>query len=177
MRFLLILLTLSDSVLAAGKGAGHGSPSDLIPSFVNIGILAAILIWKLKKPLKDFFKSKSDSVQTMISSASSKAQEAEAMMAIQKKKNANITEEVSKIEQSSNSFVAEFKTEQEKELAQRILRLKQDATQKIETQKSDLAFELNKKLVNSVIAKTKIAIKNDRGLSDGAADKLLEGIK
>ena len=176
MKFLVLVL-LSGSVMASSDGEAHGSPSDLISSFVNVIILGAFLIWKLKGVFQKHFTNKSKEISEIMERASVKAKEAQMMMDMQKKKIENLKSEVSKINSDVDSDINKFKSNYSKEVSERIDKLKSDASSKIETEKQELANELNETLVDSVIAKAKEAIKKDSSLNSKAAASILEGLK
>lgn len=171
----LVLLTLSGTAFAAGSG--QGSPTDLIPSFFNVIVLGALLIWKLKGVFKKHFTTKSESISEIMERASVKAKEAEVMMEMQKKKIDGMNEEISKINSDVAVDVEKFKNDYSSDVQERIRKLKNDAALKIDAEKQELANELNEKLIDSVIAKTKNILKNDKGLNDQATSKVLEGLK
>jgi F0F1-type ATP synthase membrane subunit b/b' len=176
MKSILTLLLVNGSVLAAG-GAGHGSPSDLIPSFVNIAILAAALLYILIPIMKDYFKTKSHDVSQIMERASVKAKEAEMLMVSQKKKISNLDSEIDGIKKDASSEVSTFKSNYEKEVQSRITNLKQEASIKIETEKQEMANNLNEQLIDAVIANAKTKIKADQGLNTEATNHILEGLR
>lgn len=176
MKSIITLLLVNGSVLAAG-GAGHGSPSDLIPSFVNIAILAAILLYILIPIMKDHFKTKSQDVSQIMERANVKAKEAEMLMVAQKKKISNLESEVDGIKKDASTEVSTFKSNYEKEVESRITNLKQEASIKIEIEKQEMANNLNEQLLDAVIANAKSKIKADQGLNAEASNKILEGLR
>ena len=172
---LLVLLALSGTAYASGDG--HGSPSDLIPSFFNVFLLGGFLVWKLKGVFKKHFATKSESISEIMERASVKAKEAEMMMQMQQKKIDGMTEEISKINSDVAVDVERFKNDYSKDVQDRITKLKNDAAQKIESEKKELADELNETLVDSVISKAKEALSKDNNLNEQATSKILEGLK
>ncbi len=176
MKSILALLLVNGTVHAAG-GTGHGSPSDLIPSFVNIGLLAAGLLYILIPIMKDYFKTKSQDVKNIMERASVKAKEADMLMAAQKKKLSNLESEVEAIKKDGATEVSTYKSNYEKDVESRISNLKQEASKKIETEKQELANNLNEQLLDAVIANAKTKIKADQGLNTEATNKILEGLR
>ena len=61
-----LICTLSISVSFASGGAGHGSAFDLIPSFVNVIILAAALLYILVPKMRAHFLEKSKNVEVVM---------------------------------------------------------------------------------------------------------------
>ena len=75
-----------------------------------------------------------------------------------------------------NRFLDRVKIE-DKEVIDRIQNLKEDAGQKIESEKNGLMEELNSHLLDDVISKTKAMLKNDKNLNDEATKRIIEGVK
>ncbi len=176
MKIILFSLLVSPTIAMASGSAGHGSPSDLIAPAVNILILVSFLVWKLKTPFSNHFVNKANSVSEIMERASVKAKEAEMMMAMQKKKIDGSDAEVNKIASDVDSNVAEFKSAYEKEIAERIAKLKLDAASKVEAEKKSLTNDLNSVLLDKVISDAKKMIKNNKNLNDEATAKIIAGL-
>lgn len=169
MKYILICL-LSFEALAAGGGG----PSDLVPSAVNVLILGLILVFLLKNKLSAFFTSKSSDIQEMMERAAIKAKEAEMMMEMQRKKISGAQEEIEKMKTDVSSQISKFKSDYAKEVDERIVKMKDDAGQKIEAEKAALMAGLNNELLDQVILKTKTKIKQENGLAVQATNNLIE---
>lgn len=169
------LLLLPSFVLAAGS-SDHGSATDLVPSFVNVIVLAALLIWKVGPIIVDFFNKQSQEVDTIMRRAETKAKEASEMMAITSKKMAESDAEVAKLKQNADGQVKQFETNYNEEIKDKIQRLNTDAAQKIEAEKKSLSDSVNELLVNEVISKTKIKISADSGLKQSSNQEILKGL-
>lgn len=175
MRFLTLLsLTICSSAFAGG---GHGHASDLIPSFVNIAILATFLGWKLKKPMTDFFTKKSNDISEIMERASVKAKEAQMMMEMQSKKVEGLEREIEELKKDSQDRLSKFKSEYAQDVDSRIKTLKEDATLKIEAEKKELMLNLNDMLLDQVLTKTKSVLKNDKAVAKKATNNILEGLR
>lgn len=166
------LILVSNNVFAAG-----GGPSDLLPAFLNFAILFSFLFWKLKTPLSGYFSSKSDEVKTILERANVKAKEAEMMMQMQKKKIDGMNDEINKIKSDVDSQIQEFQSAYKKEIDERIVRLKEDASTKVEAERKQQMNSLSENILNTVISKTKTILKNDKNLAESATKKVLEGFK
>ena len=175
MKYLVLLMLNSEIVLAAGSG--HGSPMDLLPSAVNVLILASLIIFGLRGKLSAFFTAKSTSITEMLESASAKAKEAEMMMEMNKKKMDGAAAEIAQKKSDATETIASFEKEYKAEVELRVSKMKEDAGQKIEAEKIEMLSELNATLLDEVIAKAKSQIKSDSKLSDNAAKNLIQGLQ
>lgn len=174
MKPLLLCNLLLASSLA--HAAGKGTMMDLVPAFINLFILVAILFYVLRKPVKNYYASKSENVKNILERASVKAKEAEMMMEAQKKKIENAAGEIDGIHGETEKNIAAYKTSYAKEVDERIVKLKEDAASKIEAEKIEQINKLNSSFLDDVIAKTKRVIKNDPDLAGKATEKTLEGL-
>ncbi len=172
---LLVGLIISGSVFAAGSG--HGSPSDLISSFVNIFLLAGGLLYVLIPKLKVHFGTKSKEVKEIMERAQIKAKEAQMLMETQKKKLLNLDGEIAGIKKEADQEISTYQSNYSKEVEDRISKLKSDAAKKIESEKQELANDLNEQLLDAVIANAKTKIKSDSALNTAATGRILEGLK
>ncbi|MCT4642448.1 MAG: hypothetical protein N4A33_09140 [Bacteriovoracaceae bacterium] len=172
MRILIFLMP----IIAFAGGSGHGSPSDLISSFVNVAILGALLLWKVGPVAKEHFLSKSEEVEKVMNRAQAKAKEADALMKTQTDKLENADSEIARLEQNAKAQIDTFKTEYEKDVDQRIANLKTDAEAKIAAEKKSLSNSVNQLLVDKVVNKSKETIKSDKGLAKKSSDTLLEAL-
>lgn len=175
MKKILALSILANSglVLAAG-GEGHGSPVDLISSFVNLGILLGFLGWKLKGPANQHFSKKATDISDMVERANVKAKEAEMMMAEQQKKMANVDSEIATIQNSTKSEIERFEKNYSRETTEKIDKLKVEAVNKIEAEKRLLISELNSEFLDQVISTTKTTVKSDKSLNSQVTDALIK---
>lgn len=176
MKF-LVLLILSGSAIASGDNENHGSPTDLIAAFFNVFLLAGLLIWKLKGVFKKHFEEKSKTVSEVMERANVKAKEAQMMLDMQNKKIQNLEQEIAQLHSETENDISKFRSEYSKEVQDRITKLKNDAAIKIESEKQELANELNETLIDTVIAKAKQVLKNEKSLNEKATANILEGLK
>lgn len=173
MLKIVIALLISSSVYAGGDTG----PGDLAYPAINLIILFSLLIYKIKTPISNMFKDKSESIKGMIDSAAVKAKEAEMMMEMQSKKMAGSDEEIAKLESEANEIVSKFESEYKADVDTRISKMKEEAGNKIEAEKKELLDQLNASLLDQVLNKAKDKLKTDKGLSDSATAKILEGVK
>lgn len=180
MKIILLGLVLTTEALAGGGNAPttwqEFFPSLLWPLF-NVTLLASLLFWKLKGPVKSFFKGKSESIAEIMERANVKAKEAEMMMQMQRKKIEGMEEEIKKIHTEAEAEIESFKTTYSKEVTERIEKLKSDAALKIDAEKRQLTDELNALLLDQVISKAKTTIKANSDLNQKATSKVLEGLR
>ena len=179
-KLILLSLLISTNVIAAG-GPQPTTWAEFFPTLVwpafNVGLLASLLFWKLKSPVKSFFKNKSESIAEIMERANVKAKEAEMMMQMQRKKIEGMESEIQKIHSEAESEMETFKKTYAKEVDERIEKLKADAALKIEAEKKQLTDQLNAMLLDEVIAKTKETIKTNKELGEQATSRVLEGLR
>lgn len=172
MKFILLL---APTILFAA-GSGHGSPTDLIPSFVNVFVLAALLIWKVGPVVVSYFKNQSEEVDTVMRRAETKAKEASEMMARTSKKMSESDSEISTLKSNAQKQIEEFKASSSEEAKNKIERLTKDAELKIEAEKKNLSDSVNELLVAEVISKTKNKISSDAKLQSSSTQEILKGL-
>ncbi len=177
MRVLLLSGVLLASGFAYASENGHASATDLVPAFINLSILVVLLIYVLKKPVKEHYEAKSDAVKNVLERASVKAKEAEMMMQAQQKKIDGVASEIDKMYQDTDESIAKYKVEYAAEVDERIAKMKEDAASKIEAEKTEQINKLNSSFLDEVIAKAKSTIKSNPELSNEATNKALKGIK
>lgn len=172
MKFILILAP----ALVFAAGSGHGSPTDLIPSFVNVFVLAALLIWKVGPVVVSYFNNQAKEVDAVMKRAETKAKEAAQMMAITSKKMSESDNEISTLKSNAQKQVEEFETLSNAEAKRKIERLAKDAELKIEAEKKNLSDSVNELLVSEVITKTKNKISSDAKLQSSTTQEILKGL-
>lgn len=175
MKMLFFFCMVLGNAYAAGDGHGHAS--DLIPSFVNLGLLLTFLGWKLKQPAKQYFEKKSTSVSEVLERANVKSKEAGMMLQMQQKKIEGMEQEISKIFEDAKTTVSKFKDAYSHDVDDRIKKLKEDATQKIEAEKKQMMDQVNNLLLDEVIIKAKSIIKNDKNINSSVTRNILQDLK
>ena len=174
--FLNLLALFSFSAFASESGAHHGHASDLIAPFVNVAILAGFLIYKLKKPLNDYFQNQAKETSQSLERASLKSKEAQVMMDTQERKNSNLQNELAEIKNKSISEIQSFEKAYSAETNQKVEKMKLDAVQKVEAEKKAILNEINSQLLDEVISKAKLTIKSNQDYQKKASHKLIEGM-
>lgn len=177
MRFWTAYAFLALGVAKAyAAGGHHGSPSDLIAPAVNLGILLAVLIWKTKGPLKNYFINKSQDIENTIERANIKSKEAQMLLETEERKAANLDSEVKAIYEQAEKDVAAYEKSLSKETEDKTQKLKADANLKIQADKKAQLDELNSELLNQVIAKAKTTIKLNKDYQSKVSTKLLKDL-
>lgn len=174
-KIALFFIALPVSAIAS-TGGHHGSVSDLIAPAVNVAILLGFLVWKLKKPLKDHFDSKSIEISNTLERASLKSKEAKLMLQSQERKTANLSNEVKTIQTMAENDILHFENKLAKEVEEKTHKLKIDANSKIQADKKMAMDDLNTELLDQVIKKTKTAIKTNKDYQSKVSTKLLQGL-
>lgn len=178
MKLSILVFILSSSIVMAGGDAhSAGHASDLIPPFVNILILASVLIWKLKDPVKGYFEQKSNQVSEVLERANVKSKEAEMMMKMQEEKAKGLENEIAKIQNEAHYSIEKFKTDYASEVEERVKKLKEDAIQKIEAEKKQMIDQVNGILLDQVIEKSKMMIKQDKQKNTKITANILQDLK
>jgi F0F1-type ATP synthase membrane subunit b/b' len=173
---LAVMIINSQNVFSAG-GNGHGSVSDLIAPSVNVFILLSVLVWKLKKPMFDMFIKKSEEISNTLERASLKSKEAEMMYENEIRKQNNLSSEIKQIQNQTAIDIQNFEKKFSKEIEDKTHKLKSDATIKINAEKKQMISELNNILLDQVISKAKLTIRNNKEFQDKTSTKLLKGIQ
>lgn len=176
MKLKLCFVFCLMSVGNAFAAGGSGSPKDLLWPFFNVTVLAALLLYKLIPVMKKHFGEKAKTIAEVMERASVRAKEAQMLMDVQKKKLDSLDDEITNLKKEGDDEVSSYKDTYTKEVDERIVKLKSDAAKKIETEKQEMANDLNEELLNAVIANAKVKIKGDNALSASATNKILEGL-
>lgn len=175
------LIVLSLSFIAVAHAAGgsnhHSSPLDLIPPFVNFGILFGFLAWKLAPVFKNHFSTKHKVIKETAERAQTLKFEAQMQLEQQQKKNETLSKKIEEIKGQAEKEVDQYKKEQSKENELRIAKLKEDAEGKIEMQKHEYISVLKNEIVNLVINKTKETVKSQKELKGNVESNLMQGLK
>lgn len=173
----IALSSVIDTALASdSSGAHHASITDLIPSFINVGILFGVLIWKIKGPLKTHYNTKSEDVANTLERANLKSKEAQLMLESQQRKMTALPNELKNIQAQSETDVVNYEKKLSKEMEDKSIKLKTDANSKIQADKKQLIDDLNAELLDQVISKTKSAIKGNKDHQSKVSSKLLQGL-
>lgn len=176
--YLALALTFISKAYASGDShGGHdASITDLLAPAVNVAIILAFLIWKLKKPLTDMFNKKSEEVSSTIERASIKAKEAQIRLEAQQKKMSNLEQEIKEINKVNETDLQNFEKALAQEVEDKTRKFKADASAKIEATKKAMVEELNAEILDQVIAKTKSTIKTNKDFQTKASTKMLQGL-
>lgn len=169
----LSLMIISTSAYAAGTGG----ISDLIAPAVNFAIFFGILYFALKVKIVDHFNGLADEVRSMMDSAAAKNKDAEAKLAEYESKMKNIDSETSKIKNEYDVDFQKFEKALKDETKTTIARMHRDVENKLASEKSVLVEELNKELVDSVIAKTKSVLDSNAETKKQATNKLISEVR
>lgn len=176
MRLFLVLITLTGTVLAGGKG-GHGNIADLIPPAVNFFILVTFLVIKLKAPIRNMFIKKAEAISETLERANVKSKEAQVMLETQQKKLSNLDNEIKVINEDAEKEIRAFNTQYSEEVTVRAQKLKQDAASKIEAERKALFERVNSKLIDNIITKASSTLKTNNDLRSKINKKITQEIK
>lgn len=182
MRFWTAYAFVALSLVTKAYGAEHGgehhaSITGLIAPAINVAILLGALVWKIKKPLHDYFVSKSDEVFNTLERASLKSKEAKMMFENEERKQAKLANEIKSIHQQAETDINVFEKKFSREGEEKGHKLKMDANSKIAADKKALLDQLNVELLDQVIKETKTTIKANKDYQSKASTKLLQGLQ
>lgn len=176
---LITIITASITTAYAAGASGeahHASVGDLFAPTVNVGILIAVLVWKLKNPLKNYFTTKSEEISNTLERANLKSKEAHIMLESETRKLANLKNEIASIKHQSELEVLNYEKSLSKETEDKTQKLKVDANSKIQADKKYIMDQLNAELLNQVIQKTKTTIKTNKDYQNKVSSKLLQDL-
>jgi F0F1-type ATP synthase membrane subunit b/b' len=169
-----LLLLIFPSMAIAGSGAGLSS---LIAPAVNLSLLIIFLVWKTKKPLKDYFENKALDISQTLDRANLKAKEAKVLLENQERKLASLQNEIKEIKNRYEQDLKQFENEYQAEINQKIAKLRSDSVGKIESNRKNMFKMLNEKILNDVISKTKKNVAQSSEIQKKASGHMLEGLK
>ena len=172
-RITTILATLIFSTTAFSAGGGEGGHheahiSDLLYPVLNFGILFIFMFWKLKGPIVKMFQDKADDVLSLYNHAEEKDKEAQLELDKAADKVANLDKECSSIIDDANTDSSKFDSAHASEVAENIVRLEKDGKQKVEAEKQAMIREIEKDLVEIVIATAKKTISSNKEMQSKA---------
>ena len=151
-----VLVGFAAAVWAAGGGGEHAEPVSkwhAIDTYkvLNFGLLAIVLFFLAKKPVKDFFQSRQKGIEEELTDLEQKKKNAEKELADYESRLKNLNEESNRIledyvrqgEEAKKRIIAEAQEQAEKleELAKR------NIEQEFKTAKADLKNEIAEKAV------------------------------
>lgn len=174
--YAFIALGIATKAWSSSEGGHHGSISDLIAPAFNVVVLFGVLIWATKDKLKAYFDTQADEVKNTLERADIKAKEAAMMLDNQKRKMANLETEVKNIHGQADTDVVVFEKNLSVETEEKIAKMKVDANSKVVADKKSMMDELNAELLEQVVAKTKLTIKNNKDYQSKVSNKMLQGL-
>lgn len=170
---LVILLTSLDAIAAGG---GTGTVADLKYNAINFIVLFGFLGIKLRKPLKNMFDKNAVEVTALFGLAEEKDKEAQIRFDEYNNKLKNVESERKRILAEADQNAQKFSKQHTVETDELITNLNEDAKVRIESEKVQMARNLNSTLLDEVINKVKEKVGNDKGLQEKATKKLVSQI-
>lgn len=164
---------------ALANEAEHHEPSiwDLKYPLLNFIIFASIIIWAVKKPLKEMFDKAAGDVVSQMNSAAEQSKDAQQKFNSFESKVKNLDSEIVKINQDYEEEAVRYSKLQAEETEAQIARLKRDVESKLAGEKKELMDNLNHEVLNLVVEKAKGTIKADSNSKKMATDKILAKVK
>lgn len=164
-------------ISAPTLAAGTGGISDLVAPSVNFVVFFAIIFFGIKGKVVEHFNKLADDVKLLMNSAAEKNKDAELKLQSYEQKVKSLGSESEKIkadyEQDFQKFIKASKEETETTIA----RIQRDTQNKLISEKQNLVEELNKELVESVIAKTRTTLDSNVEIKKQATNKLVAEVR
>lgn len=179
---LMVFAIVPGAVYAAGgdHGHGHGIPSVVGLQVINFLLYAALLFYVLRKPVREFFKSRAENYKQALLKAEHAREEAE-------KKKREIQEQLTTLENTSESSIMNARKEaaalmekiqhEAQEFAQK---LKFEANQTVAIELEKAKMELRRELLDQAVAmaenmlKDKMVENDQKRLQTEFVDKVRE---
>jgi len=158
----------------AGSGDAYG-PSSLISPMINT-LLVGVIFFSQRKKIRSYFTGKYNQIKEVSERAKTQKFEAEMLLEKQQKKNDKLDETIAEIEMNAKKEVENFKSTKEKENASRVSKLEEDFGSKLEMKKLEMVKNINKELIESVIAKAKDQVKNNPELASKINSSITQGL-
>lgn len=175
MTLLLIaLVTLPATTMAAGGG---GTIADLLYPAINFSLLFGFIIWKLKKPMSEAFTKNAKDVEDLYNLAEEKYKEAQIKYDSYAKKLEQLDSEITRIHSETDQNVKSFTDMAKKETASTIERMERDTNNKLDSERNKLIMDLNRKLVEEVVNKTKSTIADNKEYKTKVTNNLVSSIQ
>lgn len=151
------------TLLAAEEGAGEGGALLMAGRIFNICLVAFVLVWIGRKPLLEFFASRTQSIREQLEAAESARKEAEARLEEMQARMSNLDRELQEIRDAAEGearaeyqrLVAEAERDAEKIVArarQEIEGMTRSAHQELKAHAADLAVQLAEEKIRKEIS-------------------------
>ncbi len=163
----LLGLLYSAAALASSEG-GHGEGitfvGDWLPRLVNFGIIAGVLVYFMRKPVRDFFRSRSNEIARSMQESRDAREKAQAALADMERKMKEleaetgrmVAEATSRAEQDKQTLIAEGKKVVED------INTQVKSNIEVELQKAKAALSIEAALLSIDLAENRIKDKIDK---------------
>lgn len=169
----LIFLTIVPTVALASAGSSHEtSVTEVLWPLFNFSVVFIPIIYLLRKKLKIYFDQNADIIRELFEKAKKSHQGAEERKREFEMKIANLSSQEEQIMKDAITSTVKFSDEYEKITNEKIERFEKDSASKLVNEKETGLRNIQEVLVDSIIKKTKINIKNDDNKKDKVASKL-----
>lgn len=179
ISLIIFMCTIANVFAEEAETAVHHEPSilDLKYPVLNFVVLVAFVIWKAKKPIEDMFNKNAENIKGLMESAEKQSKDAATKLEAFEHKIKNIDSELVKITNEYETDVVNFAKLQKEEAQTTAARMKKDIASKLEGEKNEMSDSLEHEVLQSVIAKTQVAISANNDLKKKATNNLIMGIK
>ena len=173
---LLTFMTIA-FIAQPAMAAGTGGISDLVAPAVNFVIFFLIIFFAIKDTVVNHFNKLADDVKSLMNSAAEKSKDAESKLATYEQKIKSLETESVKIKDEYEHDFAKFSKASKEETETNIARLQRDTENKLTSERQALIEELNKELLESVVAKTKTTFNANAEVKKQATNKLIAEVR
>jgi len=174
MKLTVIFLFLPLSLSVFGASEGHEvSVLDLKFPALNFLILFGFLFFKLRKPLANLFVKYSKDVEELFNHAEKKDKEAQIKLDMYKTKLDQVGNVTKKISEDAKKDVKAYVRKLEKENIEKLERLESDSRDKVLYEKNMMVEEVERELLEQVVALAKNKIGSDKAAQAKATNMLL----
>ena len=175
MKKIVLLVILLDGGWAWAAG-GSGSVFDLKWPFLNLFLLATLLVWKIKKPLSDMFNQNATDIKYLYRIAQEKEKESSMKYEMYKKKMEGAGKDYDAVLERFRQKGIDFIDEHKKEGDRFVAKLKKEKEQKVEVEKNKMLKNMESALLSEIILKTKQKIEADEKLKKQVTKGLIARI-
>lgn len=176
MKTSLIFFLFCFNLFAAGEGE-NASILDLTWPAFNALLFFSFLIFKMKKPLTNFFEQNAKNIMEYRKSAQEKQRETERKLSEAQKKMENIRQDSQRIMEQTKADTERFKEVQEKEAQEKVERFRKEAQAQVAFENTQTQKENMQKILSDLVNLVGDDISNDPKLSRSAANRILSNLE
>ena len=155
---------------------GGGSLVDLFPSAFNFVLLFSFIFWKIKGPLVEFFDKNRREITLSRERAQAQSREAQLKLEKFEQKMKTCEADCQIIVEDTKKEIAAFEKAYEGEIKKKCEQVKTDMAQRLEAERGLSHLELQRELVELMVAEAKSVLKDSPQSQGKVTEKLIEVI-